>query len=173
MFERYTEAARRALFFARFETSEHGARAIETEHVLLGITRVSAGIGGRILAASNLTFASLAAEIDRRIAKGERIPASTEIPFSDETKHVLRYAMEEADGLRHSYIGTEHLLLGLLREQRGMAASILSAAGLTVAAARTQILAMARQTVELRPAPRSAVESVRVDADVIIQRIHL
>jgi ATP-dependent Clp protease ATP-binding subunit ClpC len=139
MFERYTESARRALFFARYETSEFGAQAIGTEHLLLGIARNAAGLVGRILADAGLSYAALLPEVERRTAKRERTATSTELPFSPETKRTLRFAEEEANRQSVSYIGTEHLLLGLLREGSGITAAILSSAGLTLDDVRQRV----------------------------------
>jgi len=130
MFERYTEPARRVLFFARYEVSRLGATVIETEHVLLGLTRQSEGLVARILALSRVSLESLRREIEARCVFRDRVPTSVEIPFSAETQRVLRFAAEEADRLRHNHIGTEHLLLGLLREEGSVAASVLTGLGL-------------------------------------------
>src|SRR4029450_1920121 len=118
MFERYTERARRVLFFARYEASQLGSVSIETEHLLLGLIREGKGLTSRIFARSHLSLENIPKDIEGRTvfrAKGE---APGGIPFSAETKRVLQYAAEEADRLLHNYIGTEHLLLGILREER-------------------------------------------------------
>jgi ATP-dependent Clp protease ATP-binding subunit ClpC len=130
MFERFTESARRALFFARFEVTQLGATSIETEHLLLGLTRESKGIIAQILALSHVSPSDIRKEVESRSVFHQKIATSVEIPFGAETKRVLQFAAEEADRLGHSYIGTEHLLLGLLREEGSVAASILSVHGL-------------------------------------------
>jgi ATP-dependent Clp protease ATP-binding subunit ClpC len=138
MFERYCEAARRTLFFARYETSQLGGMAIETEHVLLGLLRDKKGLTRTIFTRAQLTYEDVHREIDARGA-GERVSTSVEIPFSAETKRVLQYAAEEADLLHHAQVGTEHLLLGVLREDHSVAASILTRNGLTLERARDEI----------------------------------
>ena len=138
MFERYCEAARRTLFFARFETSQLGGVAIETEHVLLGLLRDNKGLTRTILTRAQLTYADVHREIEAHGA-GERVSTSVEIPFSAETKRVLQYAAAEADRLHHTHIGTEHLLLGVVREERSVAASILTRRGLTLERTRESI----------------------------------
>src|ERR671912_325283 len=125
MFERYTERARRVLFFARYEASQLGSISIETEHLLLGLFREGKGLTSRIFARSHLSLESIRKEIEGRTVFREKVSTSVEIPFSAETKRVLQFAAEEADRLLHNYIGTEHLLLGILREERSVAASIL------------------------------------------------
>ena len=138
MFERYCEAARRTLFFARFETSQLGGVAIETEHVLLGLLRDNKGLTRTIFTRAQLTYADVHREIEARGA-GERVSTSVEIPFSAETKRVLQYAAAEADRLHHAHIGTEHLLLGVVREEPSVAASILTRHGLTLERTRESI----------------------------------
>jgi ATP-dependent Clp protease ATP-binding subunit ClpC len=140
MFERYTEAARRTLFFARYETSEMGALTIEPEHLLLGLLRGKTGPARTILAGAQLSHEGAREAIDTQRAVREKTPTAVEIPFSDATKRILHYALEEADRLRHSYIGTEHLLLGLLREEPSVAASILRTHGLTLDGVRARVV---------------------------------
>jgi ATP-dependent Clp protease ATP-binding subunit ClpC len=137
MFERYTEAARRVLFFARYEASQLGSRSIETEHLLLGLIRDGKGHAAQIL--SRLSLENLRAEIERRSVFHEKVSTSVEIPFSVETKHVLQFTAEEADRLRHGHIGTEHLLLALLRQETSVAGSILLAHGLRLDDIRREV----------------------------------
>jgi ATP-dependent Clp protease ATP-binding subunit ClpC len=140
MFERYTEAARRALFFARFEVTQLGATAIEPEHILLGLFREPKGLVARIFEQRGVSGAELSVEIADRHEFRERIPTSVEVPFSTGTQRVLSYAAEEADRLTHTYIGTEHLLLGVLREERSMGAELLVQQGLTLDGVRKAIV---------------------------------
>ncbi len=140
MFERYTERARRVLFFARYEASQLGSVSIETEHLLLGLIREGKGLTSRIFQRSHLSLDSIRKDIEGRTVFREKVSTSVEIPFSGETKRVLQYAAEEADRLLHNYIGTEHLLLGLLREERSVAASILMEKGMRLHAVREDIV---------------------------------
>ena len=130
MFERYTERARRVLFFARYEASQLGSISIETEHLLLGLIREGKGMTSRIFARSHLSLDVIRKDIEGRTISREKVSTSVEIPFSTETKRVLHFAAEEADRLLHNYVGTEHLLLGILREERCVAASILVEKGM-------------------------------------------
>src|SRR5262245_48910779 len=125
MFERYTERARRVLFFARYEASQLGSISIETEHLLLGLIREGKGLTSRIFARSNLSLDNSRKDNEGRKVCPEQASTSVELPFSAETKRVLQFAAEEADRLPHTYSGTEHLLLGILREERSVAATIL------------------------------------------------
>jgi ATP-dependent Clp protease ATP-binding subunit ClpC len=142
MFERYTERARRVLFFARYEASQLGSISIETEHLLLGLIREGKGLTSRIFARSHLSLDSIRKEIEGRTVFKEKVSTSVEIPFSAETKRVLQFAAEEADRLLHNYIGTEHLLLGILREERSVAATILMEKGMRLNTVREDIVAL-------------------------------
>jgi ATP-dependent Clp protease ATP-binding subunit ClpC len=136
MFERYTEAARRTLFFARYEASELGVRSIETEHILLGLIRDGHGFTGDLFARQRVSLDEVRRDIASRIGVRETVPTSVEIPFSEETKRVLHFSMDEADRLSHDAIGTEHLLLGLLRVDKSVAESILVNHGINLDAVR-------------------------------------
>jgi ATP-dependent Clp protease ATP-binding subunit ClpC len=140
MYERYTERARRVLFFARYEASQLGSDSIETEHLLLGLIREGKGLTSRLFARSRMSFESVRQEIEGRAASRDRAPMPHEFPFSAETKRVLGLAADEAERLHHTYVGTEHLLLGILREERSVAASILVARGMRLTAVREDVV---------------------------------
>ncbi|MCA1632557.1 MAG: ATP-dependent Clp protease ATP-binding subunit [Acidobacteria bacterium] len=139
MFERYTEKARRVIFFARYEASQFGAPAIEPEHLLLGLMREDKTLTSRFLARAQTSLEAIRKEIEGRAPLREKISTSVELPLAPETKRVLAFAHEESDRLQHRHIGTEHLLLGLLREERSMAAEILYERGLRLAAVRDEV----------------------------------
>ena len=149
MFERYTERARRVLFFARYEASQLGSVSIETEHLLLGLIREGKGLTSRIFARSHLSLENIRKEIEGRTVFREKVSTSVEIPFSAETKRVLQFAAEEADRLLHNYIGTEHLLLGILREERSVAASILMEKGMRLNTVRDDIVQLLNEKTTL------------------------
>jgi ATP-dependent Clp protease ATP-binding subunit ClpC len=152
MFERYTERARRVLFFARYEATQLGSTSIETEHLLLGLIREGKGLTSRIFARSHLSLESIRKEIEGRTVFREKVSTSVDIPFSLETKRVLQYSAEEADRLLHNYIGTEHLLLGLLREEKSVAAAILYEKGMRLATVRDDIVQLLNEkTAPVRP----------------------
>jgi len=137
LFERYTERARRALFFARYEAAQLRSEDIDSGHLLLGLLR-DRGLATSILDQSVGSTEAIAEEIRRRMARGTTNPVSTdvEIPFAADCKRVLTCAAEEADFLLVTYIGTEHLLLGVLRQSDTLAASVLGENGLDLAKAR-------------------------------------
>src|SRR5213075_1238893 len=139
MFERYTEKARRVIFFARYEASQFGAPAIEPEHLLLGLMREDKTLTGRFFPRAQVSIESIRKEIEGRTLLRDKISTSVELPLAPETKRVLAFAHEESDRLQHRHIGTEHLLLGLLREERSMAAEILYERGLRLNAVRDEI----------------------------------
>jgi ATP-dependent Clp protease ATP-binding subunit ClpC len=142
MFERYTESARRVLFFARYETSTTGSRSIESEHMLLGLVREPGPIVRRLLAGAETNVEQLRQEVENRIAARERVSMSVELPFSEQTKRILTFTAEEADSLGHSDIGTEHILLALLRVPESTAGAILTGHGLRLQTARDAVVAM-------------------------------
>jgi len=139
MFERFTEAARRALFFARLEVSELGGPAIEVEHLLLGIFRADQGPVPKLLAAAGVSYSESRAAIQAHDGRRERLSTSIEIPFTDEAKRVMGSAREEADRLDHQDIGNEHLLLGILHQESSFAAGLLGSHGMSVETVRESI----------------------------------
>ena len=100
----------------RYEATQLGSTSIETEHLLLGLIREGKGLTSRILPDRTCPW-SIRKEIEGRTVFRDKVSTSVDIPFSPETKRVLQYSADEADRLQHTYIGTEHLLLGLLREE--------------------------------------------------------
>src|SRR3977135_4389545 len=116
MFERYTEKARRVIFFARYEASQFGSPYIETEHLLLGLLREDKALTNRFLR-SHASIESIRKQIEGHTTIREKVSTSVDLPLSNECKRVLAYAAEEAERLSHKHIGTETLQLGLLREE--------------------------------------------------------
>jgi ATP-dependent Clp protease ATP-binding subunit ClpC len=140
MFERYTERARRVIFFARYEASQLGSNSIETEHLLLGLIREGKGLTSRIFSKSHLSMEAIRKEIEGRALYREKVSTSVDIPLSAESKRVLSFASEEAERMLHNYIGTEHILLGLMREEKSVAANILGEKGMRLASVREDII---------------------------------
>jgi hypothetical protein len=138
MFERYTQQARRVIFFARFEASQYGSPYIETEHLLLGLLREDPELQRRFLGPTSIA-AEIRTEIERQITRRERISTSVEMPLTLECKKVLTLAAEEADRLGHRHVGTEHVLLGMLGVEGSLAARLLRERGLKLAAIREQL----------------------------------
>ena len=155
MFERYTEKARRVIFFARYEASQFGSPYIETEHLLLGLLREDKALTNRFLR-SHASVESIRKQIEGHTTIREKVSTSVDLPLSNECKRVLAYAAEEAERLSHKHIGTEHLLLGLLREEKCFAAEILHERGLKLLAIREEL---ARATQEKAPQQQRNRES--------------
>lgn len=144
MFERYTERSRRVIFFARYEALQYGSQVIAPEHILLGMIREDKAFADRFFHPEGaVTAAKLRAEIEDRIAVRDRIPQSAELHLTPETKRILFWANEESRHLKNRNIGPEHLLAGILREERSIAAEILIGFGLHLQAVREEII---RQT---------------------------
>jgi ATP-dependent Clp protease ATP-binding subunit ClpC len=138
MFERYTEKARRVIFFARYEASQYGSQLIESEHMLLGLLREDKALASRFLK-SHGSIESIRKEIESRITIRERISTSVDVPLSQECKRILSYAAEEAERMNHKHVGTEHLLLGILREEKCFGAELLLERGLRPSAVREEL----------------------------------
>src|SRR5438552_11423422 len=136
MFERFTERARRCIYFARQSASEYGSQTIATEHLLHGLLWEDADVIGRFLLSK--TANDIRVEVEKRIAQ-RNVSTSIDPPLSLYCKRTIAYAAEEAERLSHRHINTDHLLIGVVREEDGMAGQILRSAGLTVAAMRRQV----------------------------------
>lgn len=140
MFERYTEKARRVIFFARYEALQYGSQVISPEHILLGLMREDKTISARYFPfRNNLTVEAIRREVEERIILRERIPQSAELHLAPETKKILAFANEESQHLRARHIGPEHLLLGLVRQERSIAAEILFQYGVRLKDVRDEI----------------------------------
>jgi len=157
MFERFTEKARRVVFFARYEASNYGRPYIETEHLLLGLLREDRAFVARFLGQTKFD-SEIRTEIESRIERGEPFATSVEVPLSTDSKEVLNLAAKEAERLGHRHIGTEHLLLGLLGVEGSLAAQILHARGLRLAEIRGQLLKEA-ESASVQTQPRNAALS--------------
>ncbi len=139
MFERFTERARRVIILAQEEAKRLNHSAVGTEHILLGIIREGEGVASKVLESLNISPERVRAEIEGAIGRGERAPHE-EVAFTPRAKKVLELALDEARRLGHNYIGTEHLLLGLIREGEGVAARVLEAMGADLDRVRAQVV---------------------------------
>ncbi len=157
MFERYTEKARRVIFFARYEASQFGSPYIETEHLLLGLLREDKALTNRFLR-SHASVESIRKQIEGHTTIREKVSTSVDLPLSNECKRVLAYAAEEAERLSHKHIGTEHLLLGLLREEKCFAAEILHERGLRLSTIREELARTSQE--KAAPSQRSRESSL-------------
>ncbi len=140
MFERFTERARKVVILAREEAARLLHDHLGTEHLLLGIIREGGGVAVAVLQRMGVDLSEVRIEVEKRAAKGIKKLTLGEIPFSPRARKVLELSIEDANFMGHNYIGTEHLLLGLLREQEGVAAAILDDLRITLSDARREIL---------------------------------
>jgi ATP-dependent Clp protease ATP-binding subunit ClpC len=124
VFERFTERARQVVVLAQDEARVLKHNYIGTEHLLLGVLREEEGLGARVLEGLDVTLEEVRSQVARIIGPGDE-PASGQIPFTPRAKKVLEYSLREARSLGSNYIGTEHILLGIARENEGVAARIL------------------------------------------------
>jgi ATP-dependent Clp protease ATP-binding subunit ClpC len=145
MFEKYNEKARRALFFARYEASKLGSRVIESEHILLGVLREGEEIIKEIFSRFNVKPEQISREVGGDRLFVDRISSSAELPLSEESKKILAYAAHEAESMLHQYVGTEHLLIGILRVESSTAARILTAKGLNVYGVREETISILKE----------------------------
>jgi ATP-dependent Clp protease ATP-binding subunit ClpC len=150
MFERYTEKARRVIFFARYEASALGSPYIESEHLLLGILREDKALTARFLRSQ---VASIRKQVEDETPTREKTSTSVDLPLSNESKRAMEYAAEEADRLAHKYIGTEHLLIGLLREEKCFAERILVERGVQLSQVREELARQPHEAVEGQKRP--------------------
>ncbi|MHB8484162.1 MAG: Clp protease N-terminal domain-containing protein [Candidatus Acidiferrales bacterium] len=140
MFQRYTQKARRVIFFARYEASQYGSPCIDTEHILLGLLREDVALMREALVSGSVNLAAqVRAEFEKVVKRGKAIPTSVEMPLTTDSENLLKFATEEADRLGHRDVGTEHLLLGILRLQDSLAARLLMAKGANPAAIRERV----------------------------------
>ncbi len=167
MFERYSERARRVLFFARYELSELGGETIDPAHVLLGLLRDRGT--DRLFASRNIPPAELRLTIEQRVPRGSRFPTSVEVPFAGATKRVLNFAAEEADRLLQHHVEPEHLLLALLRENDPVAAASLIAYRMDLDDIREYIVSRSRT--RIATTDTQLVESVNPFAAAHVERI--
>ncbi len=139
MFERFTERARQVVVLAQEEARRLSHNYIGTEHILLGLLREEEGLAARVLESLDVTIERVRTEIRRLVGSGEEV-TSGQIPFTPRAKKVLEIALREALSLGHNYIGTEHILLGLVREDEGVAARILLSFDLDAERIRNEVI---------------------------------
>ena len=140
MFDRFTERARKVMSFARREAQGFHHEYIGTEHILLGLIQEGHGVAASVLKTMNVDLDRIRREVEKIVKRGPAHEPSVQIPFTPRAKKVVELALEEATQLGHNYIGTEHLLLALLREQEGIAAHVLMALGVKLEEVREEVI---------------------------------
>jgi ATP-dependent Clp protease ATP-binding subunit ClpC len=140
VFERFTERAKQVVVLAQDEARALKHNYIGTEHILLGLLREEEGLAARVLESLDITVEEVRAQVARIIGPGDEPIVSGQIPFTPRAKKVLELSLREALSLKHNYIGTEHILLGLVRENEGVAARILLDFGADAEKIRNEIM---------------------------------
>ena len=140
MFNRFTERARKVIILAKEEAKRFNHDYIGTEHILLGLIREGEGVASAVLQNLGLTPDNIRLEIEKLVQAGPATVVSGDIPFTPRAKKVIELAMDEARNLGHNYIGTEHLLLGLIREGEGVASQVLLNLGLDLNKVRSEVV---------------------------------
>ncbi|MDF2569352.1 MAG: clpC [Sporomusa sp.] len=140
MFNRFTDRARKVLILAQQEAARYGHGYIGTEHLLLGLLREGEGVAAKALTSLNLEISSVRAQVESILGQGQ--DQSSDIGYTPRAKKIIELAMEEALRLGHNYVGTEHILLGLIREGEGIAAQVLTGMGVDVNLMRQRVIEM-------------------------------
>ncbi len=148
MFERFTEKAIKVIMLAQEEARRLGHNFVGTEQILLGLIGEGTGVAAKVLKSMGVNLKDARVEVEKIIGRGSGFVA-VEIPFTPRAKRVLELSLEEARQLGHNYIGTEHLLLGLIREGEGVAARVLENLGVDLAKVRTQVIRMLGESAEV------------------------
>jgi len=154
MFERFTEKAIKVIMLAQEEARRLGHNFVGTEQILLGLIGEGTGVAAKVLKSMGVNLKDARIEVEKIIGRGSGFVA-VEIPFTPRAKRVLELSLEEARQLGHNYIGTEHLLLGLIREGEGVAARVLENLGVDLSKVRTQVIRMLGETAEAPSGPQS------------------
>jgi ATP-dependent Clp protease ATP-binding subunit ClpC len=163
-FERFSEGARRVLTRAQGEAQRLGHSYIDTEHILLGIAGEESGIAAKVLTNLGISMSKIQAAVEFVIGKGERRATSGDVDLAPRAKRAIEFAVDEARRLNSSYIGVEHLLLGLMRESEGVAFSVLESFGITLERTRDEVSRVVRQeSVRARTTGRVASRTPTLD----------
>ena len=141
MWQRFTERARKVVFFAQEEAQKFGEGYVSTEHLLLGLVRESDSVAARVLEKLGVGLSKIRAEVEKQLPRGESRP-SQDMTLTPRAKRVIDLAYDEARNLNNNYIGTEHLLLGLIREGDGLAGRVLARLGVELDRARREVMAL-------------------------------
>src|SRR5215831_14883066 len=158
MFERFTDRARRVMVLAQEEARMLDHAHIGTEHLLLGLIHEGEGVAARALESLNISLSAVRQEVEEIIGRGKQ-PPSGHIPFTPRAKNVLELSLRESNQLGHNYIGTEHILLGLLREGEGVAAQVLVKMGTDLDRVRQKVIELLHDPSEERPPSGMRVRS--------------
>src|SRR5438132_981672 len=159
MYERFTDRARKVMQLANQEAQRFNHEYIGTEHILLGLVKEGSGVAANVLKNLDVDLRKIRLEVEKLVQSGPDMVTMGKLPHTPRAKKVIEYAMEEARNLNHNYVGTEHVLLGLLREQEGVAAQVLMNLGLKLEDVREEVLNLLGHGMETSEAGERAVSS--------------
>ena len=140
MYERFTDRARKVMQLANQEAQRFNHEYIGTEHMLLGLVKEGTGVAANVLKNLDVDLRKIRLEVEKLVQSGPEMITMGKLPQTPRAKKVIEYSMEEARNLNHNFVGTEHILLGLLREQEGVAAQVLMNLGLKLEDVRDEVL---------------------------------
>src|SRR6266513_2929299 len=142
MSNRFTERGQRVILIAQEEAKRLNHDYVGTEHILLGLIALGEGVAAQVLANLGVDLRRVRSEIEKIVGTGDNVMLLGEIPFTPRAKKVLELAVEEAQNMAHNYVGTEHLLLGLIREEEGVAARVLENLGVRLDVVREEVISL-------------------------------
>ena len=171
MFERFTDRARRVVVLAQDEARMLNHNYIGTEHILLGLIHEGEGVAAKALESLGISLQAVRAQVEEIIGRGAEPPPSGHIPFTRRAKKVLELSLRESLQLGHNYIGTEHILLGLIREGDGVAAQVLVKLGADLNRVRQQVIQLLHGYRGKEPEEGAAVTQVQARLDVVEGRL--
>jgi len=154
MWQRFTERARKVVFYAQEEAQKFGEGYVSTEHLLLGLVRESDSVAARVLEKLGVSLNRIRAEVEKQLPRGDARP-SQDMTLTPRAKRVIDLAYDEARNLNNNYIGTEHLLLGLIREGDGLAGRVLAKLGVELEKARKEVMALQDNETQTKSGGRS------------------
>jgi ATP-dependent Clp protease ATP-binding subunit ClpA len=140
MFDRFTDRSRKVMSFARRESERFNHDYIGTEHILLGLIKEGSGVAAHALNNLNVKLEKVRQEVEKLVKAAPDVVTMGQLPFTPRAKRVLELAIDEARAMDHNYVGTEHLLLGLIREREGLAAAVLTTLGLKEEDVRQKVM---------------------------------
>ena len=164
MYERFTDRARKVMQLANQEAQRFNHEYIGTEHVLLGLVKEGSGVAANVLKNLDVDLRKIRLEVEKLVQSGPEMVTMGKLPQTPRAKKVIEYSMEEARNLNHNYVGTEHILLGLLREQEGVAAQVLMNLGLKLEEVREEVLNLLGHGLEGEGSERGGREAVGAEA---------
>ena len=160
MYERFTDRARKVMQLANQEAQRFNHEYIGTEHILLGLVKEGSGVAANVLKNLDVDLRKIRLEVEKLVQSGPEMVTMGKLPQTPRAKKVIEYSMEEARNLNHNYVGTEHILLGLLREQEGVAAQVLMNLGLKLEEVREEVLNLLGHGMERGEPERGGREAV-------------